>query len=154
MVGMVQDQRVATEVNAVVGLLNLARSEALKRSSEVVVCPSADGRNCDRAESGQTRWERGIMVFVDADGDSEHSDGEPVVQMRSPSDRVSVKSATRSRVKFQANGMSSGYTNTLTVCTNGATKGSRYVIVHNYGRVRVDLLPGDGRIDEPHERCP
>ncbi len=41
--------------------LNLARSEAVKRSSRISICPSSDGANCLTASD----WAKGWMMFVD-----------------------------------------------------------------------------------------
>lgn len=41
--------------------LGFARSEAVKRSSRVSVCPSSDGSNCLTADD----WKKGWIVFVD-----------------------------------------------------------------------------------------
>ena len=46
--------------------LNLARSEVIKRGTNVGICPSNDGLDCDAA-SGSARW----IVFVDVNGDAD-----------------------------------------------------------------------------------
>jgi type IV fimbrial biogenesis protein FimT len=57
--------RVSTEVNALLGDMMLARSEAIKQAQPVSVCPSAHGTACD----GTTSWENGWIVFSDVNGD-------------------------------------------------------------------------------------
>ena len=46
--------------------LNLARSEVIKRGTNLGICPSNDGLDCDAA-SGSARW----IVFVDVNGDAD-----------------------------------------------------------------------------------
>ncbi len=50
--------------------LNLARSEAIKRGTNVGICPSSDGADCDAAS-----WSNGWIVFVDANGDADGDAG-------------------------------------------------------------------------------
>src|SRR5687767_15735764 len=45
--------------------LHLARREAIKRSSRVVICKSADGTSC----SANGGWEQGSIVFHHANND-------------------------------------------------------------------------------------
>lgn len=63
--GLVARNRVAEDLNTLNATLQMARSEAVRRARETVVCPSADGRRC--REDG--RWEAGWLGFVDLDGD-------------------------------------------------------------------------------------
>lgn len=50
--------------------LNLARSEAIKRGTNVGICPSNDGQDCDAAS-----WSTGWIVFVDVNGDADGASG-------------------------------------------------------------------------------
>ncbi len=50
--------------------LNLARSEAIKRGTNVGICPSNDGLDCDAAS-----WSTGWVVFVDVNGDADGATG-------------------------------------------------------------------------------
>ncbi|HEX4673772.1 MAG TPA: GspH/FimT family pseudopilin [Steroidobacteraceae bacterium] len=57
--------RVSTEVNALLGDMMLARSEAIKQAQSVTVCPSQGGTACDAT----TNWQHGWIVFSDVNGD-------------------------------------------------------------------------------------
>jgi type IV fimbrial biogenesis protein FimT len=59
-----QNNRATAAQNDLVTALNLARSESLRRSLPVSVCPSADGTAC----TGDTNWNVGWMVFIDRPG--------------------------------------------------------------------------------------
>ncbi|MEX0962622.1 MAG: GspH/FimT family pseudopilin [Pseudohongiellaceae bacterium] len=50
--------------------LNLARSEAIKRGSNVGICPSDDGVDCLAGS-----WSTGWIVFLDVNGDSDGDAG-------------------------------------------------------------------------------
>lgn len=58
--GLLRDNRAATQANALLGSLALARSEAIKRNVPVVVCRSNTGTSCAGAE-----WEAGWIVWPD-----------------------------------------------------------------------------------------
>jgi type IV fimbrial biogenesis protein FimT len=53
--------RVAGEVNSLVGDLQYARAEAIKQGLTVSVCASNDGASC----SGSSVWTQGWIVFID-----------------------------------------------------------------------------------------
>ncbi len=60
---LIANNRIATESNALLADLAMARNEALKRggTSWVTVCATADGSTC----SASTDWSTGRLVFVD-----------------------------------------------------------------------------------------
>jgi type IV fimbrial biogenesis protein FimT len=64
---------VATQ-NDFVGALNLARSEAVKRSTVVSVCATTNYNSCSAAAN----WAAGWMVFVDGTGTTGQLDGTDV----------------------------------------------------------------------------
>ncbi len=144
----------STEINALIGQLNLARSEAIRRGQETVVCPSADGRRCDAA-GDYTWWHRGMLLFVDTDGNREPDTNDPMIRIYSPTPKMlSIKSSrNRSHVVYQPTGFASGTNLTFTFCDPRGTGRARYVIVSNSGRARVSNTPPDGRTDEGLERC-
>jgi len=58
--------RIATEVNGLLGDLQFARSEAVKEGQPVTVCASASPyTSC----SGSSNWATGWIVFLDTNGD-------------------------------------------------------------------------------------
>ncbi|MEZ5564949.1 MAG: GspH/FimT family protein [Gammaproteobacteria bacterium] len=64
MESVTRDNQRADGINALVGTLHAARNEAITRNVAVVVCPSADGRQCTRAD-----WDSGWIRFADLNGD-------------------------------------------------------------------------------------
>ena len=56
--------RVSSASNELLADLLLARSEAVKRRTRVVVCKSGDGEACTTAGT----WQQGWIVFADLDG--------------------------------------------------------------------------------------
>src|SRR5687767_13501516 len=55
-----RNNRVVATQNDLITALNLARSEALRRSRNITVCPSSDGATC----SAGTNWGNGWIVSV------------------------------------------------------------------------------------------
>lgn len=56
--------RVSSEINGLLGDLQVARSEAVRLGLPVSVCPSTDGASCTTGG-----WEQGWVVFSDFNGD-------------------------------------------------------------------------------------
>ncbi|MGB5305177.1 MAG: GspH/FimT family pseudopilin [Gammaproteobacteria bacterium] len=63
----VQANRISAQANELVTAINLARSEALKRTQTVTVCKSKNGTSCG---DGSVSWVDGWIVFSDQDGDN------------------------------------------------------------------------------------
>lgn len=61
---------VTSAARTLTSALNLARSEAIKRGRDVVICPSEDGTDC-----ADDAWSSGWIVFVDANGDADGDTG-------------------------------------------------------------------------------
>jgi len=59
---MTENNRQVAAINTMVGDLNLARTEAVKRGRAVTLCGSTDGATCNTGN-----WESGWIVFTDAD---------------------------------------------------------------------------------------
>lgn len=62
---LIRDTRLTNLANDLLGALNLARSEAIRRGVTVSVCKSADGFHC-----GGSGWSIGWIIFVNLDEDS------------------------------------------------------------------------------------
>jgi type IV fimbrial biogenesis protein FimT len=79
--GIIRDNRVATQSARLMAALNLARGEAIKRGIQVTVCkanlsanpPQCDAGKCDSG-TGNSCWEKGWIVFVDANGNGTLND--------------------------------------------------------------------------------
>jgi type IV fimbrial biogenesis protein FimT len=59
--------RVAAEINGLLGDMQFARSEAIKEGIPVTVCVSSDGLTC--AGAAVTTWQSGWIVFSDFNAD-------------------------------------------------------------------------------------
>ena len=59
--------RIASEVNGLLGDLQFARAEAIKEGQTVTVCVSTDNTNCSTTS---TAWNSGWIVFSDVNNDA------------------------------------------------------------------------------------
>ena len=73
--GLLRDNQAATQANALVTSLMLARSEAIKRNAPVVMCRSNTGTSCVGSN-----WADGWIVFADANNNGAVNTGETIVQ--------------------------------------------------------------------------
>ncbi len=125
--------------------LQLARSEAIKSSRKLMLCPSSNGTSC----TDSTEWRNGWMVFVDEDADQAFDTGERVVQVTSAQSGIAslVSSDGVTFLQFMPNGLmaagaaagaTTGQT-TLTVTPSGATSATKVnnVSVSTVGRASV-----------------
>lgn len=152
---IVQKNRQAAEVNQLLAILALARSEAIRRGQNTVLCPSADGVMCDLPQGELTWWHRGTLLFADANGNGSRDAQEPVLRTTQAVDAgLTIKSRLRRRITFRPTGLSPGSTITLTVCDGRGTEHARYVIVSNAGRARVSSRPPVGSADSVALHCP
>lgn len=142
-VTFVQNNRLATQANDLVTMLNYARSEAIKRGARVTVCSSTAGNAC----AGSTTWDTGLLVFADADGDGVVDGGETVLQVRQGLEGSnSLRSSTLTRVTYQASGFLFGFgaNGTFKLCDARGTASARAIVVSNQGRVRTNTLAAEG----------
>ena len=140
---IIQSNRQSGHINQLVGHLNYARSEAIKRRINVLVCKSQDGLSCTSAGN----WQDGWILFVDADGDRQHDSAEDLVAHRQPlGDNTSVSYAafpTGNYVLFYPTGMSLG-NGTFTFCDDRGSTHAKALVLYKTGRVRTASSMPDG----------
>ena len=91
-ISIIQNNRAVAHTNDLVTGLNLARSEATRRSAVVTICSSTDGVTC----SGSNDWSSGWVVRNGA--------GEVLRTWPERSGGAGVLTATASQVQFQPRG--------------------------------------------------
>jgi type IV fimbrial biogenesis protein FimT len=99
---IIRDNRITAEANDLVGALNFARSEAIKRGDPVSVCSSSDGSTC----AGSTAWANGWIAFSDVDGTAGTVDaGDQVLQVWPAVGGGLTLTASRNFVQYISSGM-------------------------------------------------
>lgn len=133
-----QNNRLTSQANDFVTLLNYARSEAVKRNSSVTVCASANANAANPACSGATTWETGIILFNDVNGDGNVNGTDVVLQARQALESGNtLRAGTRTRVTYQANGFSPASSDTFTLCDARGTAFARAIALSAQGRVSI-----------------
>jgi type IV fimbrial biogenesis protein FimT len=98
--------RIAGEVNGLLGDLQFARVEAIKEGQTVTACTSSNGTSCD----GSSAWNGGWIVFADANGNATVDAGESVLRVQSPFTSTDTFTATNgvSAVTYNRDGFATG----------------------------------------------
>lgn len=134
---------------ALTSSLHLARTESIKSSRKIMVCPSSNGTSC----AGGTEWRNGWMVFVD-DGatDQAFDAGERILQVTTAPGGIASLSSSGGVTFLQffptslmAPGSTAGATTgatTFTVTPSGATSATlvNRVTVSRVGRATVTTV--------------
>lgn len=135
--------------------LQQARSESIKSSQRVVVCPSTDSSDDTPTCFDGNEWKDGWLVFVDADTDNDYnsSNGDRLIATQAASYGISsiVSEATNADdesakdpvkyLQFMPNGLLGAGRSKITVTpTNTGVKGNE-LDINQIGRVTVTTLP-------------
>lgn len=136
----IQNNRLATQANDLVTMLNYARSEAVKRNQRITVCSSTDSASC----AVSTTWDTGLLVFADNNGDGTVDGGEAILQVRQGIEGGNTLRTGLNRVTYQSNGFSSGFFGTFRLCDLRGTASARAIVISPQGRVRTSTLTAEG----------
>jgi type IV fimbrial biogenesis protein FimT len=106
--------RIAAEINGLLGDMQFARSEAIKEGVPVTVCVSTDGASC---ATNNLNWQSGWIVFSDLNGnaavDTAASPPDVVLRVQTPfaSTDTFVANHSVSAVTFNRQGYANGIAN-------------------------------------------
>ena len=121
--------------------LTLARSEAIKRNSEVLICPIEHTKQCASGNNWNKRW----MIFVDNNKNRKWEKEEPVLRRTHFDDSpISIRSTRKSRIIYFSNGKSAGSNASFIFCDGRGADYAKAVILSNSGRFRVTDKKSDG----------
>jgi len=131
---LIESTESQTARSALITALNAARIFAVSKTADVVACPSADREYCGRT----TEWQRGWIVFIDADGDGARDDGERLIEVsQAQPDGIAITSTVgRTRVIYRPDGSSAGSNVTFTICDRRGPAHATALVINNAGRVR------------------
>lgn len=143
-VSIAANNRLTNATNSMVTSLHLARSEAIKRNSRTVLCPSTTGTEC--AASGG--WHQGWLVFHDINNNAVRDAGEAVIlhhEGMPEGFRLTGNTLIASYISYVPTGATrtiSGLhqVGTLTVCEALAGTVSRRIIINSTGRARTTKI--------------
>ena len=149
MTGLVQDGRMTGAVNQLMGELNLARSESIRRGIPVTLCKTENGAHCATG----SEWHTGWIIFVDEDADHQIDDGETIIRIEQPLDALALNFAGALNhdryVTYKPAGMVEP-NGTFTFCDNRGARKAKAVILLGTGRPRVSTVSaGNGPLSCP-----
>jgi len=126
--------RLASEVNGLLGDMQFARAEAIKEGRTVTVCTSKNGTSCDTAGSN-TNWQEGWIVFSDPTNIGTVDAGETVwrVQGAFNADDTFTNNATNA-VTFNREGFAPA-ANAITITLHDKTSNSKWTRCLNISTV-------------------
>ena len=130
---LTQSTRSRAASNSLITALNLARSSAVSRSSEIVLCPSADQNHCDDG----IWWQQGWIVFQDRDRNGARNANEPIINVVPAQSGMAIASSIgRDHVTYRIDGSATGTNLTFTVCDHRGSTHASTIVVSNSGRPR------------------
>ena len=147
MAGLVQSNRITTQLNDFRSELNYARIEAIQRNQNVVICKSSDREHC----STDYDWHDGWIVFIDVDKDHRYTPADVLLRSHGalrPGLKINYRGSGFSHyVVFRGIGTTS--TNgTFRFCDRNHPENARALIINLAGRVRVGTTMPDGNVIE------
>ncbi|HEY0720663.1 MAG TPA: GspH/FimT family pseudopilin [Gammaproteobacteria bacterium] len=135
-------QQQVAYINSLVSALYLARSEAITRNSDVMVCKAVNGQTC----TTQGEWEQGWLVFEDRNGDRTLDSEEAVLARQARLNSITVyyrAFGSTNYLVYNARGITN--TNgTYTFCDAGGSTTARALIIAKTGRPRSSATRSDG----------
>ncbi len=137
----VQNNRLSTQLNELVGSLHLARSEAIKRRVTMTVCGSTDQSSCNTSN-----WENGWLVFADTDEDGAVDAGETIVAVyENAGGNYTLRTNAFSSSQFIQYALAGDIDSagTFTLCDSRGTTNARAVNINATGRPRVAIDGSD-----------
>lgn len=139
----VLDQRLTTQANDFIADLNLARSEAIRQASSMVICKQG-GSVSSPSCSTSAAWGAGWVVFVDANSDGALASNESVLRVRQSLDGNNTLNAipsTTNSIVFSSTGFTTLSSDTeiaMRFCDSRGASKAVTVLVNFTGRARTD----------------
>ena len=135
--------RLAEAMNSLSGSFAYARSEAITRNHEVVICKSSDGLFCTR----EGNWEQGWIIYHDKNENEKRDEAETLLWVQDalpPGIEVRL-SAFRSThfVHYWASGFTK-MNGTFTFCQENSPAEPKALILNKVGRIRNSKTHWDG----------
>jgi len=136
----INNNRLATVSNEVVGSIQLAHSEAVKRRETVTICGSSNTTSCNTSN-----WESGWLVFLDVDKDGVVDVGDTIVHVNDGVNVSSMRSSAFSNsgyIQYNLTG-SVDSAGTFTVCDSRGVTSARAININATERPRMATDGGD-----------
>ncbi len=138
----IRSNRLTTRTNELLTSLNLARSEAIKRSTRITACKSSNGNSC--VTTNAIDWSSGWLVFVDQNNNGEYDSASELL-LKTQTNQVSNISmvgngSVANYISYIATGQSrqvngAFQAGTIKVCDDRIGNVGINLVLNNVGRV-------------------
>lgn len=137
---LIQNNRVTSLTNQLVGQLGYARAEAVKRGVNVSFCPAETNTTC----AVTSKWDNGWLIYVDSNGSGDLNNGEEIIKVQeSVSNQVAI-SNNLVNLSFDRNGFYTGNLTAFNLSPNKCTGQN----------ARIITISGAGRLSSKSANCP
>ncbi|MFZ6816662.1 GspH/FimT family pseudopilin [Undibacterium sp. Ji22W] len=152
---LIFDARITVATSELHAALLYARSEALKRGGNIIVCRSISASTthpmCDSGgtdPSSNSSWGDGWIIFHDGDGDGKLSETDTILRVQeklfsSSKDGSIVPTPNRKQIKFNSFGQVYGNYIQFAIANSPELKDpdlGRFICIASGGRARVDKI--------------
>jgi type IV fimbrial biogenesis protein FimT len=116
--------RIAAEINGLLGDMQYARAEAIKEGQPVTVCVSTTGTSCANTNT----WQKGWIVFSDVNGNAAVDVGDVVLRVQTGFSSTDTFVATNNvgAVTFNREGYANGIANGTLIALHDKTNTSNW----------------------------
>ena len=116
--------RLSTKVNALLGDMQLARTEAIKENTSIIICSSSDGATC----SGSDEWKSGWIVWNDPNGNGSLDTNEAVLHQQQPLNSQDTVQASNgiTQITFNRTGFATGLPDGTVITIHDSTANKAY----------------------------
>jgi len=139
MSSFIKNDRLVTQINTLVTHLAYARSEAVVRHQQVILCASTNSDTASPSCSGSKNdWAKGWILFIDADNSSTFNTGEVVLRVNqslSPGTTL-VSTAALNSIIYDTRGFSVS-SGAFILCDDRGKDYVKSISISNTGRVRL-----------------
>ncbi len=131
MSSLMKNNQLTTSINSLLSHLQYARSEALLRHKQIIVCSSDDETSC----SGD--WDDGWIVFNDDDESGDVSGTEAILKIHQKlSDQVDLAGTGGTTIIFDRRGFTPNSASTFSLCDDRGADYGKSISISNTGRIR------------------
>ena len=145
--GMIASNRLITQTNDLVADVNLARSEAVARGVQVILCNSADSKAAGATCNGTAQtWSTGWLMYAENDGvagfDSTAVPPDTLIRIGQPSKSgitVMANVAGNTDLQYNPDGTANEAGNTVifAICDDNGASTGRQININGVGRPRL-----------------
>jgi type IV fimbrial biogenesis protein FimT len=127
----VKSERLTSQINTLVSHLVYARSEAITKSQQTVVCISSNGTSCTG-----TDWASGWIVFGDTDSNGTVNNLETVLRVQQALSVNTLTSNIGTSIVYDNRGFATSKTGTFSLCDDSEPANLKSIQISITGRVR------------------